>query len=867
MALFIVSVPLWRRKDRSGSDGVEPQLASVATAAVVTSDVPAAKPTAAVEPCQAGFLLGRSDSARISSGLPGLSSLSGISTPPIAKPVSTVGPRARPKPAPVEEDKPAFKTSTSGDHFYQTPQPGKFGVRDPNWVEDDWGTVRGGPIGSSPPRPSSRDEEVQSRALSKGEDDKNRWRSEQQEMEARKQQPVVSDNSFKYINIHSLIFSFFKIGWTGDERHTPSNSSFWDASPVVHKKHPNESRNEDSQNTLNFPEPCEPHPVLRPNENYAALLQRNPLPDRLATTDELLAKLIHHPSSTPPSSIPTPSAYIDPLIESLMSGRPPIAQQHAWPGSDSDRAIIDQIIGRVVGRPQYDVPAYPGLAPESGSLLQARLEAALQSCLSNRSSSLIGQTSPSSLQRMMREKLSRAYTDSNYRSTEPFIPPPDQYEPELSFDGLLQPRRAPVLDRLSDVLSDKPNLYGIRDPHLRQQTQPRINYDQSELFQHQNQLPDWQGRFPDRHSDSLRPAAEPKIGSPGDKPSLADHVWEYCDPKGQIQGQFSSIQMQTWYEGNFFPGDLLMRYNRDLPWVKFRDLFPLKLADVFPPFSGFPSVHPDGSVTHLNQHPNSQHVPELRGWNDQLERPTSSALPPERPPVETRTIEARVMGARKTEPVKAEPVKVEPVKAEPIKAEPIKAEPVKVEPVKVELVKTELLKTEPIKPEPIKIEPITAEPIIAEPIIAQSRTHHDDGWESPPSSSRAELMTSDLKSILGLPMQSDSFQPLRKSPPPLTSSPVSKPLDGFVERRPMLPVEPKEPVPDLMEVMQEEEKASRLKLQEESSHQDDDSSSRGKAAWKVTQKAGGAAGGAAAVFDESDFPDPSSLFQSKVSSE
>lgn len=82
--------------------------------------------------------------------------------------------------------------------------------------------------------------------------------------------------------------------------------------------------------------------------------------------------------------------------------------------------------------------------------------------------------------------------------------------------------------------------------------------------------------------------------------SLHEHVWEYRDPTGQIQGPFSTLQMAAWWEGNFFPSDLLMRYHSSLPWVPFHQLYPRHLYRRIPPFSSprFPIVHSNGTVSH-----------------------------------------------------------------------------------------------------------------------------------------------------------------------------------------------------------------------------------------------------------------------------
>lgn len=103
------------------------------------------------------------------------------------------------------------------------------------------------------------------------------------------------------------------------------------------------------------------------------------------------------------------------------------------------------------------------------------------------------------------------------------------------------------------------------------------------------------------HSNSSLVTSDPQTTADSLIPqSLHKAVWEYRDPTGQIQGPFTSLQMAAWWEGNFFPSDLLMRYHSSLPWVPFNKLYPLHLYHCMPPFSLplFPIVSPNGTVSH-----------------------------------------------------------------------------------------------------------------------------------------------------------------------------------------------------------------------------------------------------------------------------
>ncbi|GAW81975.1 hypothetical protein, conserved [Plasmodium gonderi] len=51
-------------------------------------------------------------------------------------------------------------------------------------------------------------------------------------------------------------------------------------------------------------------------------------------------------------------------------------------------------------------------------------------------------------------------------------------------------------------------------------------------------------------------------------------VWQYKDPAGNVQGPFSSELMFYWWSLNYFPYDLPIRFNKNMPWVNFNEIFP-----------------------------------------------------------------------------------------------------------------------------------------------------------------------------------------------------------------------------------------------------------------------------------------------------
>ncbi|CAA9989287.1 conserved Plasmodium protein, unknown function [Plasmodium knowlesi strain H] len=51
-------------------------------------------------------------------------------------------------------------------------------------------------------------------------------------------------------------------------------------------------------------------------------------------------------------------------------------------------------------------------------------------------------------------------------------------------------------------------------------------------------------------------------------------VWQYKDPAGNVQGPFSSELMFYWWSLKYFPQNLPIRFNENMPWVSFNEMFP-----------------------------------------------------------------------------------------------------------------------------------------------------------------------------------------------------------------------------------------------------------------------------------------------------
>lgn len=1066
-------VPLWRRKDLSGSETADtstqhpPQLTTAPAQSVLpsssiftatTTPVQSSKP----EPGQAGFLIGRSDSARIiASGLPPLTP-SGIHTPAHGKTVSGSLDERR---FIRIQDEPNVKSilcknlgtmeAVSMSHN-QIAQAGKFGVRDSTWVEDDWGNIRR--QGSSTisltaqqPKSSSLLASDEPQHLSAGaspqtqvDDDWIRNPSSSpvslsredmvslssqganpsiRKKEAEWDQPPsrIEQNGSQQSEVSKFDWSYSGARQSLNKPPTTSitqSSSFWDTSPIDQKDREQGEKNEvigrDSIHAPIIPPKSSCTTNVQPEFQVSQMSATPPsflvptasishdakLPfitqrDLPSTTDETRGGLFKTltqrqfdsslQSTTPyltqlrqqqqwfPQSYKDPSDVVPNLISEIM--RNGSASSPRQPETDLLKQLIDRVVGRQSSSTSthqlssstdcclqsQPFPSFPpeGQTDNSSSLLQAKLDAVIQSALKTHGASLSSHHPPGSaasiLQQLARERLARysAIPDSSYgealsSSLVPGLELDQAYHPssrQSLISELFQPPQQP-LPGTSSLSSEVPNVLNTRASRqqyqslldiypsqqlnesstntlLRNSIQCNSNftYRDDSLQSHHRHQSDrlWQQPSQDCEVYQDRPRHVPmishqhhdnffsdktldvKLVEPDDRSniparnsetklpiSLEDPVWEYRDPKGQIQGPFSSIQMKSWYDGNFFPDNLLMRYNPNNPWVKFRELFPVKLNMVFPPFTIFPIVGSDGSIDHLGNQQSQQLIlttppPELDRLSIQQQ---TSPWDNESPAPSPSSIQSGACsGSIGTSP-------------------PLAA----IDNLHL-LTSHQQGSSQQFSLSPQRIAQQQQNHLIEDEQIKPTAKRHD-----------SELMTSGLKAMLGLStsnatshsessdismvrdqaqQQSLVEQSGRQQPKPPTEfkndlqrkrplaapsvlipSPVSgvaipptrkpKPIESAeppervtIEHRPLRPIQPRAPVQDLLEVMHEEElrtKQERQLMLKQSQELDDTISSRGKGAtaWKVP------AASTPAVFDESDFPDPSAaLFQSK----
>jgi len=76
----------------------------------------------------------------------------------------------------------------------------------------------------------------------------------------------------------------------------------------------------------------------------------------------------------------------------------------------------------------------------------------------------------------------------------------------------------------------------------------------------------------------------------GQKQACPATGWQYIDPKNQIQGPFSLLEMQQWYHMNYFRPELKMRCSEQDDFVPFSELFPHPMV----PFQSYPKRVPSG---------------------------------------------------------------------------------------------------------------------------------------------------------------------------------------------------------------------------------------------------------------------------------
>jgi len=70
----------------------------------------------------------------------------------------------------------------------------------------------------------------------------------------------------------------------------------------------------------------------------------------------------------------------------------------------------------------------------------------------------------------------------------------------------------------------------------------------------------------------------------GSKRPCPQNGWQYVDPKQNIQGPFSLLEMQQWNDLGYFRPDLPMRCDPADRFVPFQELFPHPMI----PFQSYP---------------------------------------------------------------------------------------------------------------------------------------------------------------------------------------------------------------------------------------------------------------------------------------
>jgi len=97
------------------------------------------------------------------------------------------------------------------------------------------------------------------------------------------------------------------------------------------------------------------------------------------------------------------------------------------------------------------------------------------------------------------------------------------------------------------------------------------------------------GVTPQRKSDQERASPQEKrtpinLQTHGAKRPCPETGWQYMDPKGNIQGPFTSKQMQGWCDKGAFKPHLKMRCDPEDRFIPFSELFPFPMV----PFQSYP---------------------------------------------------------------------------------------------------------------------------------------------------------------------------------------------------------------------------------------------------------------------------------------
>lgn len=168
------------------------------------------------------------------------------------------------------------------------------------------------------------------------------------------------------------------------------------------------------------------------------------------------------------------------------------------------------------------------------------------------------------------------------------VPPPNappQYLPPPSVGPPAPPPGAP---RVPNGESGKHVVPIVKERGINTaRTSPSNSWQPSQVQQNGASTP------PHRNGTRPTPAQPARQGSPqSPEPVWAQGAtlpcpttgWQYVDPKKNIQGPFTLLEMQHWNSKGYFRPDLPMRCHPSDPFISFKELFPHPLV----PFQSYP---------------------------------------------------------------------------------------------------------------------------------------------------------------------------------------------------------------------------------------------------------------------------------------
>lgn len=149
------------------------------------------------------------------------------------------------------------------------------------------------------------------------------------------------------------------------------------------------------------------------------------------------------------------------------------------------------------------------------------------------------------------------------QSQQPQQPPPQPPQPTFA------PQRQPAQQQLSShALQGHPDTaQQLSYAQHRQPAQP--------LQGHPEAMRGYPHHSPQQYQQPRQPAQQPQTQVQGENQWVCPATgWQYVDPKGNIQGPFTLLEMQLWNTMGYFRPDLLMRCDPGDHFVEFGQLFP-----------------------------------------------------------------------------------------------------------------------------------------------------------------------------------------------------------------------------------------------------------------------------------------------------